>query len=166
MTTNDMMFIGLTGIGATVVTDLWCLLRERVLAVPFPNYAFVGRWVGHMARSQLTHDSIAAAAPVRAEKAIGLASHYLIGVGFAFLLPAIWGGGWIRRPTLGPALLVGLFTVIAPFFVMQPAMGAGIAASRTARPAAARIHSLVMHAVFGIGLYIIALIVSSLSIGE
>jgi hypothetical protein len=166
MTTNDMMFIAVTGLGATMVTDLWCLLRRRVLAVPFPNYAFVGRWVAHIARGRFFHDSIAAAAPVRAEKAIGSATHYLIGVGFAFLLPALWGAEWIRRPTLGPALLVGLVTVIAPFFVMQPAMGAGIAASRTPRPAAARIHSLVMHAIFGIGLYIVALIVSSLSIGE
>ena len=36
---------------------------------------------------------------------------------------------------------------------MQPGMGAGIAASRTPRPAAARLHSLVTHAIFGIGLY-------------
>jgi hypothetical protein len=163
MTTNDMMIIVFTGIGATMVTDLWCVVRQRALAVPFPNYAFVGRWVGHMARGQFVHDSIAAAAPVHVEKAIGWATHYLIGVAFAFLLPALWGAGWIRRPTLGAALLVGLFTVIAPFFVMQPAMGAGIAASRTPRPAAARIHSLVMHAIFAIGLYIVALIVSLVS---
>jgi hypothetical protein len=43
---------------------------------------------------------------------------------------------------------------------MQPAMGAGIAASRTPRPAAARIHSLVMHAVFGLGLFLAARVVS------
>jgi hypothetical protein len=36
---------------------------------------------------------------------------------------------------------------------MQPGMGAGIAASRTPRPAAARMQSLVTHTIFGIGLY-------------
>jgi hypothetical protein len=36
---------------------------------------------------------------------------------------------------------------------MQPAMGAGLAASRTPQPEAARVQSLVTHAVFGVGLY-------------
>ena len=54
MTTNDTMFIVFTGIGATIVTDLWCLLRQRVLGVPFPNYAFVGRWIAHMGRGQFS----------------------------------------------------------------------------------------------------------------
>ena len=56
-------------------------------------------------------------------------------------------------PDLGPALLVGIGSVAAPFLVMQPGMGAGIAASRTPRPAAARLQSLVTHAIFGLGLY-------------
>jgi Protein of unknown function (DUF2938) len=43
--------------------------------------------------------------------------------------------------------------VAAPFLLMQPGMGAGIAASRTPRPAAARLHSLVTHGIFGLGLY-------------
>ena len=59
----------------------------------------------------------------------------------------------MRQPTIGPALLVGIGTVAAPFLVMQPGMGAGIAASRTPRPAAARLQSLVTHTIFGLGLY-------------
>ncbi|HEU4781614.1 MAG TPA: DUF2938 family protein, partial [Steroidobacteraceae bacterium] len=50
----------------------------------------------------------------------------------------------------------GVGTVLAPFFIMQPAMGVGIAARRTPRPGAARIQSLVTHVVFGLGLYITA----------
>ena len=56
------------------------------------------------------------------------------------------------RATLGPALLVGIGTVAAPFLLMQPGMGAGIAASRTRRPGAARMQSLVTHTIFGLGL--------------
>jgi Protein of unknown function (DUF2938) len=52
-----------------------------------------------------------------------------------------------------PALLVGIGTVAAPFLLMQPGMGAGIAASRTPRPAAARVQSLLTHFIFGVGLY-------------
>ena len=62
----------------------------------------------------------------------------------------------MARPTLGPALAVGIGTVAAPFFLMQPGMGAGIAASRTPRPNAARLQSLLTHAVFGLGLYVAA----------
>ena len=47
----------------------------------------------------------------------------------------------------------------APFLIMQPGMGAGIAASRTPRPAAARMQSLVTHGVFGLGLYVAGWIV-------
>ena len=62
-------------------------------------------------------------------------------------------------PRLLPALLFGLTTVVFPFFVMQPALGAGIAASRTPSPWRARMHSLVMHAVFGLGLYASAMLI-------
>jgi len=160
MTANEMGLIVLTGVGATVVADVWTLVRKRVFAVPLLNFGLVGRWVAHVARGRFRHDSIAAAPPVRAEAAIGWTVHYLIGIAFAFLLPMIWGLEWLRHPTLGPALIVGVGTVMAPFFVMQPAMGAGIAASRTPRPATARFHSLVLHAVFGLGLYVAARVVS------
>jgi hypothetical protein len=90
---------------------------------------------------------------VAGERLIGWAAHYLTGISFAALLPGIWGFAWIRQPTIGPALLVGVGTVAAPFLLMQPGMGAGIAASRTPRPAAARFQSLVTHTVFGLGLY-------------
>lgn len=40
---------------------------------------------------------------------------------------------WARRPTLLPALIVGLATAVAPPLIMQPGMGLGIAASRRIR---------------------------------
>ncbi|MCY1457414.1 hypothetical protein D9M71_747140 [compost metagenome] len=55
-----------------------------------------------------------------------------------------------------PALLFGLASLAAPFFILQPGMGAGIAASRTPRPNTARLRSLMAHTVFGIGLYLAA----------
>jgi hypothetical protein len=160
MTQSVWGSIVLTGVGATMATDLWCLARQRVFAVALPNYGLVGRWIAHMARGRFFHGSIAAAAPVRGERAIGWSMHYAIGILFAFVLALAAGPRWFQHPTLAPAMLVGIGTVAAPFFVMQPAMGAGIAARRTPRPSAARFHSLVMHAIFGVGLYLTALIVS------
>jgi hypothetical protein len=141
------------GAGATVLMDLWAIARRRFLGNALPDYGLVGRWLAHMPRGRFRHDSIKAAAPVRGERAIGWIAHYLVGVAFAALLLALVGPGWLGRPTLGPALLVGIATVAAPFLVMQPGMGAGIAASRTMRPAAARLQSLVTHGVYGLGLY-------------
>lgn len=84
---------------------------------------------------------------------IGWSAHYTIGIAFAALLLAVAGVEWVNQPPLGPPLLVSAVTLIAPFFVMQPAMGAGIAASRTPRPNAARVRSLVTHTVYGLGMY-------------
>ncbi len=135
----------ITGIVATALIDLWALARRRLFGTALPNYALVGRWLAHMPRGRIRHASIAAAEPVRGETAAGWASHYFIGVAFAFLLP--------DQPTLAQALGVGIVTVAVPFLVMQPAMGAGIAASRMPRPGKARLQSLVTHGIFGLGLY-------------
>ena len=141
------------GMGATVLIDLWAIARKRAFDIPLPNYGLVGRWFAHLARGRLRHESIAASPPVRGERVIGWVAHYIIGVAFAGLLLAVWGLAWVRQPTIGPALLVGIGTVAAPFLVLQPGMGAGVAASRTPRPAAARLQSLITHTIFGLGLY-------------
>jgi hypothetical protein len=143
----------LTGTGATAITDLWALARRRLFGIPLPDYGLIGRWFAYLLRGRFRHDPIAASPAVRHERLVGWTAHYLIGIAYAALLLGIWGLAWIRHPAIGPALLVGVATVAAPFLLMQPGMGAGIAASRTPRPAAARLHSLVTHAVFGIGLY-------------
>ena len=144
------------GIGATIVMDLWGWVRKRFFGVPAASYALVGRWLGHMPGGRFAHDSIAKASPVRGELIVGWTAHYAIGVAFAGLLLGIWGLDWARHPTLLPALIVGVVTVAAPFFVMQPAMGAGIAASKTPNPGTARLRSLLTHTVFGVGLYVSA----------
>lgn len=141
------------GIGATVVMDVWTIARQRLLGIAPFDYGLVGRWLAYMPRGRFRHESIKASAPVAGERAIGWSAHYLIGIAFAALLLAIWGVEWLRQPSIGPALIVGIGSVAAPFFLMQPGMGAGIAARRTPRPGAARVQSLVTHAVFGLGLY-------------
>ena len=150
------------GAGATLATDLWAIVRGRLFGVPAPDWGLVGRWFGHMARGRFRHERIADAKPVRGERVIGWAAHYLIGIAFAGALLAICGLGWTRQPTLAPAMLLGIGTVAAPFLLMQPGMGAGIAASRTPRPDSARLQSLVTHAVFGVGLYAAGFLLSLL----
>jgi hypothetical protein len=161
MTTEAMLQWLLIGAGATAATDIWALARKHLVGVALPNYRLVGRWVGHLTHGRFRHDAIAAAPAMRGEAFIGWVTHYAVGMGFALLLPASAGSGWLRQPTLMPALLLGIGTVLAPFLVMQPAMGAGFFASRTPRPGAARLQSLMNHAVFGLGLFITAKLLST-----
>lgn len=150
------------GVGATIVLDLWAAFAGRVLAMPGPNWGLVGRWIGHFPQGRFVQPNIAAAEPVAGEKIIGWSAHYGIGIGFAGLLLAAAGLDWARAPSLWPALLTGVLTVAAPFLIMQPGMGMGIAASRTPRPALARARSLLSHSIFGLGLYLTALASSRL----
>jgi hypothetical protein len=151
----------LIGVGATLVMDGWALLLVRC-GIPSLNLAFLGRWLGHLPRGQWTHESIARAAPVRGELLIGWCAHYSIGMTFAALLLSTFGMKWARSPSLLPALLVGMVTVLAPLLVLQPALGAGIASSRTATPLFNSVKSLVTHTVYGFGLYLAALATASL----
>lgn len=125
---DHLTSILVTGVAATLVTDLWGIARKPLLGQPVPDYRLLGRWVGHMRFGRFRHERIAAAAPVPAELILGWATHYLTGIAFAVLLFVVSGPEWVSHPTLMPALLVGVGTVAAPFLLMQPAMGAGIAA--------------------------------------
>lgn len=145
----------LIGIGATVVMDVWAMI-QKALGMPTLGYALVGRWAGHLRRGKFAHANIGRAEPIPGELALGWTIHYAVGLAFAALLVGVQGVAWLRDPSWMPAVAVGLATVVMPFFLMQPAMGAGIAASRTPTPWKNRLRSLATHAVFGYGLYLSA----------
>ena len=153
---NNAIALVATGTGATAFIDLWALLRKRWLGVPPPNYGLVGRWLAWLPRGRFVHRPIGATPPIAAERLIGWMAHYLIGIAFASTLLLGWGMDWARQPTLAPALMVGLVSVAAPFLLMQPGMGSGVAARLTPRPGLARVHSLITHGLFGVGLYLSA----------
>lgn len=147
------------GIGATALMDAWLSVLKSA-GVPTLNFAMIGRWVGHLLHGKVAHAAIAKSQPIRGELALGWLTHYAIGVVFAGLLVASQGAGWMREPSLLPAIVVGMLTVTAPLFVMQPAMGAGFAASKTPTPLKNCIRSLANHTVFGLGLYLSAVAVA------
>lgn len=156
-----MFSIVLIGVGATLVMDLWTLLLRR-LGVATLSYAMLGRWAGHLLRGRVYHQGIAKSEPIAHELVWGWVLHYAIGLLFAAGLVLLAGEGWLRAPTPGPALVFGLVTVLAPFCVMQPAMGAGWFASRTPTPWRNRGRSLMTHVVFGCGLFLAASAVAHL----
>jgi hypothetical protein len=151
----------LIGVGGSALMDAWALLLRKVFGVPTLDYALLGRWMGHFPRGRFFHQRIAGAEPIPGERPLGWLAHYSIGIAFALLLLAIWGLDWARSPTLWPALLVGIATIVAPWFLMQPGMGAGVAASRTPNPRAVRLRNLATHAVYGVGVYLTAVALSN-----
>jgi hypothetical protein len=157
---NDILGAIAIGIGATAVMDLWNLFLKRAFGIPSLNYCVLGRWLRHMPEGTLRHENINAAPRKSFECAVGRLAHYTIGVVLAIVFIALVSGAWLARPTMPPALLFGIGTVVFPFFIMQPSLGLGIAASRTPKPTEARLKSLVTHTVFGVGLYACALGVS------
>jgi hypothetical protein len=146
----------LIGAGASALMDVWALVSRRAFKIQGLDYAMLGRWIGNFPRGRFFHERIASSHPIRGERPLGWVAHYSIGIAFAFLLLAIWGLGWARSPTILPPMLIGLGTIVAPWFVLQPGMGAGIAASKTPNPRAARLRNLATHTVYGIGLYVSA----------
>lgn len=155
---HNITGIVLIGIGATALMDVWSVVLRRAFNIPSLNFCLVGRWIGHMRFGRFAHTAIGKAAPQPGECTIGWIAHYLIGITFALVLVVLAPGQWLAAPSITPALLVGLGTVVMPYFIMQPALGLGIAASKTPNPSQARLKSLVSHGVFGIGLYLSALL--------
>lgn len=160
---TDVLAAVLVGAGATLLLDLWSLFLQLAFKIPFPNFCLLGRWLAHMPEGKFVHASIASAAHKRPECIVGWIAHYAIGVVFALAFVAVAPTGWLARPTLLPAMLFGLGTVLFPYLVMQPAYGLGFAASGTPDPTAARLKSLMSHGIFGLGLYLSAVTVSHLS---
>lgn len=148
----------LIGLGATLTSDLWALFLKHAFKVAPPNLCLVGRWILYMPDGIFRHSNIGSVPQKSAECTIGWIAHYIIGILFAVGFVAFAGSNWLQHPTLIPALIFGVVTVLAPFFLMQPSFGLGFAASKTPNPAQARLRSLMNHTVFGLGLYLFGLL--------
>ena len=158
----DLVLRGIAmGLAGSALMDVWSAVLRRRFGIPTLDYRLLGRWIGYFPKGRFIHERIAAAEPVAGERAIGWLAHYGIGITFALVLLAIWGRPWLESPTIWPALAVGLGTIVAPWFVMQPAMGAGIAGSRSPNPLATRLRNLGTHTVYAVGLYAAALAMSA-----
>ena len=155
---SKILFIG---VGATLMVDSWSFVL-RLFKITSLDYRYVGRWIAYFPKGKFVHRNILATKTVHGELAIGWAAHYLIGISFAFLLVLVYGNEWLARPMLYPAVIIGMITVCAPLFIMQPAFGFGIASSNLPNPNIRRLKSVSTHMIYGIGLYATALLISHL----
>jgi hypothetical protein len=150
------------GVGATIAMDIWAFILAQFPGESLPNWAPVGRWFFHLPRGTVFHPDIGAAEPYRRELALGWICHYLVGILYGIILVLIMGQGWLDQPTFLPAWIFAIITIAAGWFLLQPGLGIGWAASKTPNPTKVRILGLVAHSFFGAGLYVTALILSAL----
>jgi len=154
----ELLLIGaFMGAVGTAAMDAWALLLSRTAGIALPNWSNVGRWFWHLRTGTVFHRNFAAAAPHRHELLFGWLVHYAVGViyGAAFVLMA--GQAWLDDPTFLPAWIFGIVTVGAGWFLLQPGMGLGWAASKTPNPWKVRGLNLAAHTVFALGLWLQAL---------
>ncbi|MEM6636260.1 MAG: DUF2938 domain-containing protein [Pseudomonadota bacterium] len=149
----------LMGLGATALLDLWAVFLWAVAGFPTPNWAMVGRWFWHAGHGHVFHADIAQASEITSERALGWIAHYAVGAVYGLAFVLIVGPDWLAAPSYLPALAFGLATVAAGWFLLQPGMGLGVAASKTPNPGTARALNLAGHTVFGTGLWAVALLV-------
>lgn len=145
------------GAGATLAMDIWAVALTLAFRQPRANWAPVGRWFYHLKNGKVFHDNIADAAAYRHELALGWLSHYAVGILYGVILVLIVGPTWLAEPTFLPAWIWGIVTVAAGWFLLQPGLGIGWAASRTPNPNKVRALNLCAHTVFGLGLWATAL---------
>ncbi|MEM8630661.1 MAG: DUF2938 domain-containing protein [Pseudomonadota bacterium] len=149
------LFMGLI---ATIAMDIWAIALNRFAGQPMPNWALPGRWVAHLCHGVVFHDSIAEARPVARELQIGWAFHYAVGIIYGIGLAAMMGPDWLAEPTFLPAFIFSIIVVGFGWFLLQPGMGLGWAASKTPNPWKVRTMNLLAHTVFALGLWVGALI--------
>jgi hypothetical protein len=148
---TETFFIGII---ATLFMDIWALFIKRVFKIRGLDYALLGRWGGHMIKGQFYHKNIMNADYVKGEKTIGYFLHYSIGVLFAALLTIGPFQSWRTNYSMVIPIIIGISTSAAPFFIMQPMFGFGIAGAKLTSPNLARAKSLMAHTSYGIGLYL------------
>jgi hypothetical protein len=145
------------GIGATLTMDIWSLCQQSLFKVRPLQYALVGRLFLGLLQGKVRHNTIFATPPIQGEGLAGWAIHYLTGIAFAFIPFGLTGTGWYHEPEVFTAVFTAFLTLLAPFMILQPALGFGIAAARTPHPWRARLFSALSHLAYGCGLYITAL---------
>lgn len=156
----DMLLGGiLIGIGGTVLMDIWAIVLSFFPGQSKPNWAPVGRWFWHVKNGTVFHDDIGNAAPYEHELALGWIGHYAVGILYGLILVLLAGPAWLMEPTFLPAWIVGIITVGAGWFLLQPGLGIGWAASRLPNANTVRILNLVAHTVFAAGMYWTALLI-------
>jgi len=137
------------GILACAVLDLWQRLLLLVAKIPPSNWAMVGRWLVFFLKNRVwVQNDLSEQAPLRNELFIGWGFHYLVAIAYALFYFFLFEQG-LMNFKLVDGLIFGLISVVVPWFLFMPAMGAGILGNKTNNPSLACVVALIAHTIFG-----------------
>ena len=141
--------------------DAWALIQNRVWRLPMPNWAMPGRWFAHLFKGKMFHEDIGQADEASGELVLGWLFHYGVGVIYGIVFLLIVGSTWLMEPDFLTAWIYAIATIAAGWFILQPGMGLGWAASNTQTPWKSRGLGLIAHTAFGLGLWGSGLLIGS-----
>ena len=141
------------GTGATLIIDLWAQLLRRLAGIGSTDWALVGRWVAGLGRGRLHLHNADFGRRERGDSLRGWLTHYAVGIAYALIYLALVSA-FASTVSLPSALLFGGITVLAPWLILQPALGKGLFASAAPNPGLMRLLNLATHLLFGAGLYL------------
>jgi len=143
----------MAGVLATLALDIWQRLLFAVSGIPPADWGLIGRWFAYIPKGRLIHQPIAETPAVAGESAIGWTMHYLVGIAYGFAYLGLMAFGLERPPSLLNGFLFGAVSVVIPWFIMQPGLGAGVMARLAPNPWIPRLNALASHILYGIALY-------------
>ncbi|KGB56270.1 hypothetical protein FG91_00772 [Sphingopyxis sp. LC81] len=145
----------ITGIFGALAFDIWNALAQRLAGIRAPNWGILGKWL--LAPFAAVDGTPAPSGPptfTLIERILGETAHYVTAILFALALILAMGTDWLAHPTPMPAIAAGLLTTIFAWFLIMPALGAGIAGTKTPAPLKLCVTTLTSHAIMGAGFYV------------
>lgn len=149
------------GVFSTLLMDLSNFLARRFKIHLGGSYALIGRWIGGFFRGRFAYSCILKESPRKHEVLIGIISHYLIGVGLAFVYLLTMSSLGLNAESFVLALSYGLLTNVLPWFVMFPAFGFGVLAKKGPPNNSLLKTSFFNHLSFGVALALGALLIKA-----
>ncbi|PUB13088.1 DUF2938 family protein [Yoonia sediminilitoris] len=126
-----------------------------------PNWAMPGCGFAHLFKGKMFHEDIEQADEASGELVLGWLLHYGVGVIYGIVFLLIVGSTWLMEPDFLTAGIYAMETIAAGWFILQPGMGLGGAASNTPTPWKSRGLGLIAHTAFGLGLWGSGLLIGS-----
>lgn len=149
----DLVITGfVAGVLGTLAMDLLNNLVARTGVFLKLDVAMIGRMAAGWAHGRFRYGHPDEMEQVPNEMIYGYLAHFVIGVGLA--VPFILGWGlWVGGP-VSPisAVLYGVATTAASFFLVYPSMGLGVFGRRSPERIRALITPLANHLFYGVGL--------------
>ena len=143
----------ISGIVATMLFDAFQISLSYAYNINKSRWDLVGRYFFGFVDKIYIREDLESDKPVKNELLIGYIAHYLIGIIYGIIYVTI-NILFFNEPSLILAILFGFITVLGGWCIMMPyAFNLGFFASKKEERFQILTQNLIVHFIFGIGLY-------------